>query len=168
MFFIAVKTNFNTMKKITLVLIGLFLFSSCSKTETFKGDLYFKLIEFGNFYKLPEDKLVALENQIDSVNNKTKKISKEDEIIFNTLIKIKKNNLLRNPRILLKYNDTIKSIYLNKKQFEKLDKYTLDYLRKNHKKVEIELNIKEIDSGIYTSDKILSIKEVDGETSWKK
>ena len=55
-----------------------------------------------------------------------------------------------------------------KKQFEKLDKYTLDYLRKNHKKVEIELNIKEIDSGIYTSDKILSIKEVDGETSWKK
>lgn len=60
-------------------------------------------------------------------------------------------------------NGETKQIFLNKREYEKIKNFTLDYLLTNHKKVTLELELKRKDSILY-SDAIISIQESEGET----
>ena len=141
---------------------------SCSKKEeTYKGDLFFKLINLHATSGYSIEKVKEIERILDTLN--LSKFNNKGEIYFyKELLKLKKNNLLQSPYILLKSDKDVKKVYLNTDEYKKLNDYKLDYLQKKHLKVKIELNIKELDSGIYFSNKIINIKEVDGETLFKK
>jgi uncharacterized surface protein with fasciclin (FAS1) repeats len=75
---------------------------------------------------------------------------------------------LESPFIFIKSNKAVRKIYLDQDSFEKVNKYTLDNLKKNKKKIKIELKTIKLESDIYKSNDIISIKEVSGETPWNK
>jgi radical SAM superfamily enzyme YgiQ (UPF0313 family) len=152
------------MKKFLVILISLFLFSCNSKTKIIKGDLYFKIIDLTSPEGISEEQAKKLEIIIDS-SNSSKNKNLEDQSIIEYFKVIKKHNLLRSPYIKLKLGEKdFKTIFLNKKEYKKLKKYTLDYLSKNHTKLEVELKIQEIEKDIFYSDKIINLKEVIGKT----
>ena len=153
--------------KIIVIIVSVIIFACTPKTITFKGDLYFKLINLSRnkgLTKVEEQKFVRL---IDSLLE-NKSIPKNELILLNHLKKLKELNLLTKPNIQLKNNEKYKTIYLTLDEYKKVSNYNLNDLQKRKKKVEILLNIKELDSGIYFSDKIVRIKEIDGKTPWNK
>lgn len=153
--------------RIILIVLSLVIISCNSKTETFKGDLYFKLINVISNKGMTKDEEVKFIKLTDSLG-KNNLLSDEDKVIFEEIKKLKKLDLLTKPSIILKNNEELRTIYLTPDEYKKVALYQFGDLQKRKKKVKIELNSKELDSGIYFSDKIITIKEVDGTTPWKK
>lgn len=88
---------------------------------------------------------------------------KEKEL-FTYLKKLDEQKLLGLPYITIKESDgETKQIFISKKEYEKIKNFTLDYLKTNHKRVLLELEISTKDSISY-SDHITSIQELEGET----
>lgn len=156
------------MGKVVFILILSILISSCnSKTEKFKGDLSFKMITiFSNDGMSKEDEK-KLFNKLDSLSENNV-VGVFDIKLVEELKKLKELDLLTKPSVILKNKEDYRRIFLSTEEFKKVSNYKLSTLQENNKKVEIELNIRELDSGIYFSDEIIEIKEVDGITPWKK
>lgn len=155
-------------KAMLLTLLFVFMFS-CDKqeNETIKGELYFKLISYGNLSNLSDEKIKKFEKQIDSIYNFAG--SKKDEKIIKDLKKIKDLKLLRNPSATIILNDKkIITVYFSATEYEKIEKYTLDYLKKFNKKISLEVLVEKLDSDLYFSDKIVNVMELNGNTKWEK
>ena len=156
------------MKRITLLLAVIVLLSCNNKTGNIKGDLYFKLIDFPSFYETSTTNFTTFKKVIDSIKNK-KSISKEEQNLVDYYYKLEKFNLLKTPFIKIKTKENnIKKIFLNPKEYEKVRDFTWGDLTNKKKKVSLELKIIELDSSIYYSDEITSLKVVDGITYWNK
>ncbi len=155
------------MLKNLLLLLTVLIVISCQDTiEKGKGELCFKLINFMSTDGFPEEQALLIEKSLDSLK-KTNTVSSDKLMIY--FSKLSENKLLRLPNIKVKFGDSdIKTIFLDLKQFEKIKKYSLTYLNKNHKKLELELEFKKLETDIYFSDKILTLKEVEGVTQSSK
>lgn len=153
------------MKNIIYLTIISFLFSCNSNQEKIKGDLFFKLVNISSPSGISKEEVSKIEIMLDSVEKNN--ISTKNEIIDYFTI-LKKHNLLENPSLQLKVDNDIKKIFIPKKEYEKISSYSLKDLQQQNKKVEIELEVKELEKDIFFSNEIISIKEVDGETPWKK
>lgn len=138
------------------------LVSCNSETEIIKGELYFKLVSLW-----PNDG--SAEKSIDAYLKKiAHSDNPEDKKVFRYFTNLKKYKMLSNPNIRLKIGDDVKEIFLTQEQYQKLKDFKLDDLNARGRKVIVELNIKELDSAILFSDKILHIEEVDGKSPWEK
>ena len=153
------------MKNLIYLTIISFLFSCNSNQEKIKGDLFFKLVNISSPSGISKEEVSKIEIILDSVEKNN--ISTKNEIIDYFTI-LKKHNLLENPSLQLKVDNDIKKIFIPKKEYEKISSYSLKDLQQQNKKVEIELEVKELEKDIFFSNEIISIKEVDGETPWKK
>ncbi len=132
-----------------------------------KGDLYFKLIDIGSFYKADIGTLSKFEKSLDSLLL-SKNISPDELEVIRIFDLLKKNNLLQSPWINLKTESEIIKIFLAEKEYKKLEKFKRSQLVKNNKKVELKILVEELDRGIYYSDEISEFKKVDGKTHWRK
>lgn len=150
---------------IYLIIISAVL--SCNKSqEKIKGDLFFKLVSISSPSGMSEEEISKIEIILDSVEkNKT---SNDGNELLNHFKILKKHNLLGSPYLQLKEGNDVKTIFIPQKEYEKISSYSLSNLQQKNRKVEIELEITELEKDIYSSNKIISIKEVDGETPWKK
>lgn len=147
------------MKKIILIFSITFLISCNSKKETIKGDLYFKLVNIISSEGMSDQEVEQLKQTLHNLENDT-----EEKELFTYFKKLDDQKLLGLPHIMLKESDgEPKQIFISKKEYEKIKKFTFDYLKTNHKKVTLELELKSRD-GIFYSDNIIDIKESDGET----
>ena len=157
----------NAIQLVLLLLITSLLFCCKSDSRLVKGDLSFKLVSLISPEGMSNEQAhqieILLASDADSIT------SKQSRIGLDYFKKLKKHKLLQNPYIRLKNAESdCKTIFLNKTEHQKLKKYSLAYLRKNKKRLEIELKIIELDSAIYYSEKIISYKEVSGETYIEK
>ena len=153
------------MKNLTLSLF-LILFISCTiKQDITKGDLFFKLVSITSPSGMSNEESKKIEKLLDSVGS-SNTVAENEVIDYFKLLK--KHNLLENPFIQLKVGKEIKKVFLSKKEYEKISLFTLNDLQQRNKKVEIELEVKELEKDLFLSNKILSIEEVDGETPWQK
>jgi hypothetical protein len=155
------------MKNIITLIFGIVVITSCSKSETIKGELYFKLVSFNSNHSFSSEQIKKIEEVLDTLNINNIK-DKNNKVFYKEILKLKKHNLLESPFIFIKSNKAVRKIYLDQDSFEKVNKYTLDNLKKNKKKIKIELKTIKLESDIYKSNDIISIKEVSGETPWNK
>ncbi|MCW1146698.1 hypothetical protein [Flavobacterium lacisediminis] len=150
------------MRNSLLFLIAILLFS-CKESENLKGDLYFKLIDLTSPSGLTDNQALNIEKIINSMDTDEK--NKEFIDYYKNVIK---HDLLKNPYLQLETEDGIKKVYLNSKEYNKIKHFKLSELQEKSKKVTIELNAKELEKDLFYSEEIISIKEVDGKTHWKK
>ena len=149
------------MKNLIYFIIISCLLSCNSKHEKIKGDLFFKLVNISSPSGMSPEEISKIENMLENVK-------KSDDELIAYLKNLKSNNVLGNPYLQLKIGDDIKTVFITHKEFQKISTYTLKDLQQQNKKVEIELKVKKLEKGIFFSNEIISIKEVDGETPWQK
>lgn len=147
-----------------LLLIVFFLSCHSPNTELLKGDLYFKLIAFPSLYGSSETEIENFEKYLDSLKSNETASPQEKELV-SYFKKLEELNLLKSPNIkVIDEKGEIRTVFLNENEFEKIEKYTIDYLRENNKKVTLEIEAKVLDTEIYYSDDIKTIQESNGET----
>lgn len=142
------------------------LFCSCNKKSDLKieGELYFKLINYFPSQGMTSSQIISIENMLDTIKETKEIIAYKEQFSI-----LKKNNLLKQPYLLIRSNnDSIKTIYLSKTEYNKVKNYTLQNLLNNKSKVLLKIDARNIESNIYYSDKIYSVKEISGITQFKK
>ena len=157
------------MKKL-LSLIIVMGFFSCIQAgkEITKADLSFKFISFGSLYGANEQQIEEFEKSFDSIY-RNPNASEQDKYLANYFEKLKRNELLTSPYIHLRINpDSTLVVYLSETEYKKVKDYKLMDLEQRKKKVELELVIKEKDSDLFITEKIVNVNEIDGITYWKK
>lgn len=151
------------MKKILLLIFSFLVFACNNNNKIINGELYFKLVN-----PLPNSGLAP--QQVEEIQNSLSKLdSKNNSKLLQYFKTLKENNLLSYPYIRIKINDNkIIEIFLKQGECKKLKNYTLDNLNKQGKKIIISLKVKQINDSIFFSDKIINIKEVNGNSPWSK
>lgn len=150
-----------------LFAISLLIFS-CADKETVKGDLFVKLVDFGSYYGMDDVQIERFDKYLDSVQESTDHGDDQKEF-YHFISRVKKNGLIKNPHIYLRLpSDSVVRIYLSEPEYDKVKDYTLRELQKKNQKVEIELEFVKKDEGLYYSDHILHVNEVEGQTPWDK
>ena len=76
--------------------------------------------------------------------------------------------MLTSPYIRIQTDSTIVRIFLSEKEFEKVKEFKHSDLIKEHQKITLQIEIKELDENIYYSDRIINFVKVYGQTYWKK
>ena len=141
---------------------------SCSKKEiTIEGDLYFKLIEVGSYYGAENSTIEKMEKSIDSIRHSSSPDQCELDLI-NAIDVLKENGLIKAPWINVKTETSIERIYLSDKEYEKVRNFDRNKLITENKKVQLEIKVVELDSGLYYSENIAKMILVDGKTYWRK
>jgi hypothetical protein len=156
------------MKK-SLFIIVFICFVSCKQNnEVIKGELWFKLINLMPNEGFSNDRTVIIEKSLDTLD--IDKVKNNDlKELYKSLILLRKHKLLNSPNIGIKINkDEYRTVHLDKKEYEKIKKYSLDYLNKSHIKIEIELKVQELEKNLYYSDQIINLKEISGKTYFSK
>jgi hypothetical protein len=155
------------MNKLKL-LIATFIFISCSlKDKIIEGDLAFKSVDISNYYGLDQKNIDRFDGIIDSIRQ-IKNPSNNDLYFINYMDNLKKYNVIKSPCIRLKTKDSIRKVYLNANDFEKLKNYNSNDLILKNKKVTLKMNIEIRGDKIYYCKELISIKEVYGETYTSK
>lgn len=154
------------MKKYVLLPFTILFLSCNSKQEKIKGELFFKIIDFSLTTGMKKGDIKKMEKIIETIDKVGN--SKNDKLFVNYFNTLKKHNLLNSPFIKIKTDTIIRKVFIPHKEYKKISSFTLDNLREQNKKIEIELEIKELEKNIYFSNEILSLKKVDGETLWQK
>jgi len=157
------------MKNLLCLFTIILLILSCnSDVKTIKGDLYFKLINLTPSEGMSEKQEVKFNKLLDSVKSNSN-ISTENNELLNNISLLKKLDLLNAPFINLKMKDeSVKTIYLSKKEYDKVKMFNMNDLLLEQKKVSIDIEVKVLEGNIWYSDKINTIQKNDGKTFWRK
>ena len=148
-------------------LLVLLMVASCQKNiKTVKADLSFRSIIFTSAYGADTKDYDKIIKKIDSsVNN----YNSNENSNFNTyqlnkhILKLHSLGLLKLPHAYLHFgSDSIMEVHISEKEYKKIEDFKQIDLRKENKKILIELDVEEIDSGIYFSDNIRNVIKVDG------
>lgn len=135
-----------------------------------EGDLYFKLIDFQRFYDAPDSILVKIETSVKNVNKDT--LTEQDKKIYDLLNFMVDKELLRKPFIRLRQDDgTIRMVFIDSTDYEKIKDYNHNDLVSEDKKVRVRAEVVEIkyDSlTAYETIKLISIDKIEGKTYWNK
>lgn len=165
------------MKRLTYIttfgLLGLIFCNGTIGQQKFKGDLYFKLISIGSFYKADSVKVKMFEKTLDSLMKiDQKQLSKDNLELVKVYGGLKKNGLIDKPFFNLRVDSTtIYIVYTNETEFKKVSEYNHNDLLKENKKVKIELTGEIINLGtlnVLNCSTIDKVEKVDGKTYWRK
>lgn len=146
------------------LIFGSFFMKTCQKSENIiEADLTFKSVSFMSAYGASEKEYSNLLSEIDSVLNTS---TKDDTYkLYKYFDNLKNENLLRNPYIFLKINkDSVATVYLSEKEYQKVKKIKHINLYEENKKVKVKLKISKFGDSILYSDSILEIKKVKGKS----
>ena len=154
-------------KKGLLLIIAIIVISCSSGTETINGDLYFKRIDFVNYYDANDSEKENIKNLIKSIRQNNSKTIEEEKLIKHFDI-LESLNLLESPYIRIKTDKEVKLVFMNKENFEKVKDFKLQNLLENNKKVNLKLEVERKDSGVFLCKKIVEIQEISGKTLWEK
>jgi hypothetical protein len=151
------------MKNILFLIVTIVLFSCENKTETIKGELYFKLVRL-----LPSDG--SSESAIETYLKKIEKSNNaSDKKAYDYFSSLKKHNLLSAPKIMIKLESgEVKEVFLNQEQYQKVKNYKLMDLNSRGKKVILLMEVEKLENDILFSNNIENIKVVNGKNSWSK
>lgn len=158
------------MKHKLLINIAFLILISCNKSEKCEvsGNLYFKLVDFVNYYNFNKEQIISFEKYLSDIKNK-KNISNEEKKIINYYKLLKKNNLVNLPNFkILNSKNEILTIFIDNEKFKEISKFKLDFLLNENKKIELKLEVIKYNSDIFFCNKILKISELKGETKWTK
>lgn len=154
-------------------LIGLTLNSSTVEKRKFKGDLYFKLISIGSFYKADSVKVRKFVKSLDSLMKTDQSLlSKDNQELVKVYGGLRKNGLIDKPFFNLRVDSaTIYMVYTSETEFKKISDYKQSDLQRDNKKVQIELTAEIINFGtinVLNCSTIDKAEKVDGKTYWRK
>lgn len=155
--------------KIIMTLLIVLIFS-CNKSEKHEisGNLYFKLVDFVNYYNFNKEQITSFEKYLSDIDKK-KNISKEEKKIVNYFKLIKENKLESLPYFkIINSNNEVLTIFIEKEKYNEISKFKLDNLLNENKKIELKLEVTKFNSEIYFCNKILTIKTLNGKTIWSK
>ncbi|RED46477.1 hypothetical protein DFQ10_101247 [Winogradskyella eximia] len=167
--------NFKTIKKILFFFCFCIVLSSCKKkNKTVTANLSFRSISFTSAYGAKENLYREILNGADSIvssfnkeakNNGRTNTENQNYLLSKHVLKLDELEMLKLPHIYLHFGaDSIMEVYLSENEYKKIKHFRQVDLFKEKKKVILELDIKEIDSGIYYSDNIRSVKKADGKS----
>ena len=137
---------------------------SCQESKNVvEADLTFKSISFMSAYGASDKEYSNLLMEMDSVLNTN--IKNETYKLYQYLESLKNKNLLRNPYIFLKIKeDSVVTVYLSEKEYQKVKTFKHTDLFKQNKKVKVKIKLSEVGDNILYSDNILEIKKVKGKS----
>jgi hypothetical protein len=158
---------------VTLGLLGLIFCGWTIGQQKFKGDLYFKLISVGSFYKADSIKVKKFEKSLDSLMKMDQKqLSKDNLELVKVYGGLRKNGLIDKPFFNLRVDSTtIYIVYTNETEFKKIGDYNHNDLLKENKKIQIELTGEIVNLGtlnVLNCSTIDKVEKVDGKTYWRK
>lgn len=139
-----------------------------TNAETFEGELYFKLVDFGSYYGASDSQILKFEAIIDSLQQNVEN-SLQDQLLLDNIQTLKDNHLINKPYFHLKIDSTsVYRIYLSESEFQKIKIYKRQNLINEHKKIKVKLNGIKINESIVSCSSISSTTKVEGETEWSK
>jgi len=153
-------------KKIFIItLLSLITIKSCNRSkDIIEADLTFKSISFMSAYGASDEEYKKLLDEIDSVlqtNSKTETFK-----LYQYFDNLKNEKLLRNPYIFIKTReDSVLTIYLSEKEYQKIKNYKYIDLSKEEKKVSVKIKLSKKSNGILYCDEIIKINLLKGKSS---
>lgn len=145
------------------------LFSCQGQTNVtrLEGSIYIKLIDIKSLYGEGEEKIKALKKEVENFDEAKSNASEKAYYSYYDILF--KENLIDKPYALIKdKEEDIKRVFFSIDDYKKDVEPLLLNLDKNNEHIDISLEIKESDAGLYIATKIISIKKVKGKTDWKK
>jgi hypothetical protein len=162
---------------ITALFIGQ-IFSCSTKVNTVNGtqltgDLYFKLISVGSFYKADSIAIERFSNCLDSLKSINKdSLTIDDKEAIDIYDGLKEKGLINKPFFHIKLDSgTTYIVYTDTTQYKKIEKFNQQELVNENKKVIIELTGEIVDLGTLRAidcKTIDKVDKVDGKTYWRK
>lgn len=156
------------MKQLFLILSIIFMFVSCnSNTEIISGDLYFKQVDWMNYYGASDENKKEIQKLIRALKD-SNSLSVTEQKIVNQYEKLEKLNFLNSPYVRLKTNNDVKLVFMTEQDFKKVEKYQLQDLLATNQKVSLKLEVEKVDTDIFLCKKIIENQKVSGITPWEK
>src|SRR5690554_4475537 len=156
------------MKKLILLLITIFILISCnSNTEIISGDLYFKQVDWLNYYRENDSNKQEIQELFQAIKANSS-LSITEEKMVNQYGKLEKLNLLDTPYIRIKTEKDVKVVFMTEKDFEKVREYNLQDLLETNQKVNLKLEVEKVDADFFMCKKIIEFHKVSGVTPWEK
>jgi len=156
------------MKKLILLLITIFILISCnSNTEIISGDLYFKQVDWLNYYRENDSNKQEIQELFQAIKANSS-LSITEEKMVNQYGKLEKLNLLDTPYIRIKTKKDVKVVFMTEEDFEKVREYNLQDLLETNQKVNLKLEVEEVDTDFFMCKQIIEFYKVSGVTPWEK
>lgn len=151
------------MRKVLIFFI-LSILISCQESDKniVVADLTFKSISFNSAYGGTQKQVEELNRYIDSIGELSNPKTGDKEIAdyFN---KLKENDLFNLPYIfLLVEKDSVITVHLEESEYTKVKDFSQKDLFEDKKKVELEIELKQLDSDLFYSDQIIRVSKIDG------
>src|SRR5690606_22525953 len=156
------------MKKLILLLITIFILISCnSNTEIISGDLYFKQVDWLNYYRENDSNKQEIQELFQAIKANSS-LSITEEKMVNQYGKLEKLNLLDAPYVRIKTEKDVKLVFMLEEDFEKVKEYKLQDLLETNQKVSLKIEVEEVSSDVFLCKKIVELQKVSGVTPWEK
>src|SRR5690554_5926001 len=137
------------MKKLILLLITIFILISCnSNTEIISGDLYFKQVDWLNYYRENDSNKQEIQELFQAIKANSS-LSITEEKMVNQYGKLEKLNLLDAPYIRIKTEKDVKLVFMLEEDFEKVKEYKLQDLLETNQKVSLKIEVEEVSSDVF-------------------
>jgi len=160
------------MKNIAIIITSFVLFScmTTNKVESIRGDLYFQMVDFFNFYNAPDSVIKSFEEQLSNIDMDT--INENDKKAYELIKYALDQNILTLPYIRLTTDSDEKiMLYMDTNNYERFDSLRCFDLREQGKKIRIvalaeDISFKDIKA--YRLKEIKEFKKIDGQTICRK
>jgi len=161
---INMKTKESIISPLLILILLYSLSVSCqTKNEIINADLTFRSISFMSAYGASEEEYKDLMQEIDKALNNESNRNEEEIKLLKYFDKLRKFNLLKKPYIFLLLKDnSIITVYLSEKEYEKVKGIKHVDLFEEGKKVVVELELQRIDKDIYFSNNIIKVEKIEG------
>lgn len=155
-------------KSILLLLTTIFILVSCNlNTEIISGDLYFKQVDWLNYYGANDGNKQEVQELIRALKENNS-LSVTEEKIVKQHDKLEKLNLLDAPYVRIKTEKDVKLVFMLEEDFEKVKEYKLQDLLETNQKVSLKIEVEEVSSDVFLCKKIVELQKVSGVTPWEK
>ena len=156
----------NIKNFLPLIILSTLLISCQEKSnDVITADLTFKSVSFANAWKANDEEFKTFSQELDKSLKNPEKLSENELAIYTHYDKLRKLNLLRSPYIFLNIEkDSVITVFLPVKEYEKVKHLNQIDLYKEGKKAVLELELKEKDSNIFYSNSIINVTKVNGKS----
>ena len=135
-------------------------------TQEIRGYIYIKLIDLGNLQGLSKERIDSIKKEMENDNKVT---TQEEKDIYNYFDLIFKNELENKSTFFLELdgnNDRVR-VFISPEEYQPIDNLIKD-LDKENERIELVLQAKPIEDGVFLAEKIKSIQKTSGKTNWSK
>jgi len=142
--------------------------ASCDYRASIEGELYFKLIDFGQFKSLKNEDNISYIKYYDTLQNKNALSPKESELY--QLITLMNSNHMSDycNFYMISKSGEILLVFAEEEQFKKVRAYKLSDLQGINKKVVVTVRGQRLRENIIKATEITSLTLREGEAQWEK